>query len=130
MKFKFKVVTPYGIKFEEDIDRIQIRTTSGEIGVLANHINLVTEVKISVLRIHNDDTVKEFAISDGILYVKDKETVLIVNSAEFKEDIDFERASRAKERASLRLEKKDKNLDVARAEAALARALNRLSLKQ
>ena len=130
MKFKFKVVTPYGIKFEEDIDRIQIRTTSGEIGVLANHINLVTEVKISVLRIHNDDTVKEFAISDGILYVKDKETVLIVNSAEFKEDIDFERASRAKERASLRLEKKEKNLDVARAEAALARALNRLSLKQ
>ena len=110
MKFKFKVVTPYGIKFEEDIDRIQIRTTSGEIGVLANHINLVTEVKISVLRIHNDDTVKEFAISDGILYVKDKETVLIVNSAEFKEDIDFERASRAKERASLRLEKKEKNL--------------------
>ena len=127
MKFKFKIVTPYGIKFEDDIDRIQIRTTSGEIGVLANHINLVTEVKISVLRIHNDDTVNEFAISDGILYVKDKETVLIVNSAESKEDIDFERASRAKERASSRLEKKDKNLDVARAEAALARALNRLS---
>ena len=129
MKFKFKIVTPYGVKFEDDVDRIQIRTTSGEIGVLANHINLVTEVVISVLRIHNDDTVREFAISDGILYVKDKETTLIVNSSESKEDIDFERATRAKERAEKRLNEKHENLDVKRAELALARALNRLSLQ-
>ena len=129
MKFKFKVVTPYGVKYDGEVDEIQIKTSAGEICVLAHHIPLVSEAIISVLKIHNDNEILECAISDGILYVKETDTVLIVNSCERKDEIDFERAHNSKVRAEERLKNKQENIDIKRAEASLARALNRLSLK-
>ncbi|MDY4788546.1 MAG: ATP synthase F1 subunit epsilon [Bacilli bacterium] len=129
MKFKFKVVTPYGNKFDGEVSRVNVKTSTGEIAILARHIPLVSEVVTSILKIHNDNDVLECAISQGVLYVKDDETLLIVNSCETKEEIDFDRALKAKERALERLNKKDENIDIRRAEAALARAENRLLLK-
>ena len=129
MKFPFKVVTPYGVKYDGEVDEIEIRTTAGQICVLPHHIPLVSEVMISILKIHNDNNVLECAISDGILYVKESETTLIVNSLEKKNEIDFERARESKERAENRLKNKE-NIDIKRAELSLARALNRLSLNK
>lgn len=129
MKFKFKVVTPYGNKIDGEVRQVNVKTSTGEIAILARHIPLVSEVVTSILKIHNDNDVLECAISQGVLYVKDDETLLIVNSCETKEEIDFDRALKAKERALERLNKKDENIDIRRAEAALARAENRLLLK-
>ena len=97
MKFKFKVVTPYGNKFDGEVSRVNVKTSTGEIAILARHIPLVSEVVTSILKIHNDNDVLECAISQGVLYVKDDETLLIVNSCETKEEIDFDRALKAKE---------------------------------
>ena len=93
--------------------------------LLIDDVFLLSEMKI---RIHG--TYFYYAISDGVLHVKKDETVLLLNSIERSDEIDVDRANKAKERAEQRLLRKydDDEVDVIRAESALKRALNRIKV--
>ena len=64
----------------------------------------------------------------GYISVQKDKTTIVTDSAEWPEEIDVERAQRAKQRAEERLEKRPEGLDIVRAENALKRALNRLEV--
>lgn len=130
MKFTLKIITPYGETFSGDVDKMMIKTSEGYIGVLPRHIPLVAPVEISALLVHQDGQVKDYAISGGILYVTPTLTRVVANSCETKDSIDLKRAEAAKERAETRLKEHSEHLDVRRAELALLRALNRISVAQ
>lgn len=130
MSFSLKIVTPKGIYLEKTVDMLNIRTTSGNIGVLANHLPLASPVEICEMNYVIGGKKTYYAISGGFIYVGKTETTIIANAIETPEEIDLNRAKAAKERAEKRLSKLGDDIDIARAEIALKRAMNRINVKE
>lgn len=126
---KVKIVTPIGLYGTFEASKVHVTTKLGECALLPNHMPLVAMLEISKLILTIKDEDKIFAISGGILHLHNNEIDLLVNAIEGKEDIDLERAQRSAERAKLRLEKKDADTSIRRAEVALKRAINRIDIK-
>ena len=126
MSFKLKVITPYGVFFDGSIDSLNICTTQGYLTILPNHIPLVTPLNIDTMTFKYNKETNSCALAGGIMYVSPTETKIIANACEYAKDIDINRALRAKERAEKRLENKKENINIARAEASLKRALVRI----
>ena len=122
------MITPDGKKIEDDIEILNVVTSSGALGVMAHHIPLIAIVEISHLNYKKDGKSYDFAIAGGVLNVKKEGVTLLADGFETKEEIDVERATRAKERAEERLSSKQENIDYKRAEIALKKAINRLSI--
>ena len=126
--FNLQIISPTRVFFNEAVDMVEMKTTEGEIGVLAGHIPLTTILEPGVLRIKTDGNVKEAALHDGFVQIqKDKVTVL-AESCEWPDEIDVNRAEAAKQRAEDRIAAKSENLDLKRAEYALHKALTRLDV--
>ena len=126
--FNLQIISPTRVFFDEAVDMVEMKTTEGEIGVLAGHIPLTTILEPGVLRIKTDRNVREAALHDGFVQIqKDKVTVL-AESCEWPDEIDANRAEKAKERAERRLTSGSKEVDMVRAELALKKALIRIDL--
>jgi F-type H+-transporting ATPase subunit epsilon len=123
------VVTPDGPVYESDVEMVSTKAQSGELGILAGHIPMVAPLEIGVVRLKNGSSTEFVAVSGGFLEVRPDKVTILAQSAEKSSDIDAERALRAKERAEQRLrENQQASIDARRAELALQRAINRLSI--
>ncbi|MCD7950457.1 MAG: ATP synthase F1 subunit epsilon [Erysipelotrichaceae bacterium] len=127
-KFNLKIVTPKGIYQQTEIELLNIRTTSGQIGILANHLPLASAIDISELNYVKDNERYHFAIAGGFVYVGEEETTIIANAIESPEEIDLRRAEEAKQRAEKRLSASG-DIDILRAEIALKKAITRIHVK-
>lgn len=123
---KVAIVTPERVVYGDEARFVQARGTEGELGFLPMHTPLITSLAPGLLRVQKEGQWITFAVSGGFLEVRDNRVVVLANAAERSEEIDLERAKRAKERAEQRLASKDPDIDVVRAKAALLRALVRL----
>ncbi|WP_407081130.1 F0F1 ATP synthase subunit epsilon [Evansella halocellulosilytica] len=123
------VVTPDGSVFDGHVEMVSVKTQDGELGIMANHLPLVTPLAIGAVRIKKDSKVQLIAVSGGFMEVRPDEVNILAESAELPSDIDIARARAAKERAERRLEEaKRDNIDFKRAELALKRAINRIEV--
>lgn len=122
------ITTPHGKYKEMDTEILNVRTTGGEMGILPSHMPIVTMLKIGKMSTIENGVRQEYAVAGGLLYFRNNLAEILTDAIEDKDDIDIERAVRARERAEKRLQSGDPAIDRARAEAALARALNRLSV--
>lgn len=129
--FHLKVVTPDKIFLDEEVKMLIVRGVEGDLAVMKGLEPLVTPVKVSKMRVtYRDGEEKEAAISQGYLSVEPDITTLVVESAEWPEEIDLRRAEEAKRRAENRLSAKGSDdTDFLRAKLALSRAINRISVK-
>ncbi|NBG88327.1 ATP synthase F1 subunit epsilon [Isachenkonia alkalipeptolytica] len=129
-KFQVEIVTPNRIFFDDEVEKFVVRTTTGDIAVLHEHTPLVTPVEIGRAKlIFGDENEQEATISPGILTVDDSKAILLTDAAEWPEEIDLDRAERAKKRAKERLEAQKKNeVDETRAQVSLGKAVNRIEL--
>jgi F-type H+-transporting ATPase subunit epsilon len=128
-----EVVTPKGAVISEDVDIVTAPGVDGEFGVLANHAPLLSAIKTGTLVFKQDKQEKFLMVSGGFVEVSHNKATFLVEAAEFGHDIDVDRALLAKERAEQRLVKAKahaEDLDRIRAEAALQRAVARLSAAQ
>jgi F-type H+-transporting ATPase subunit epsilon len=126
--YALTVVTPERTVFQGPVTEIIVRGTEGELGVLAHHIPLITALKPCVLRVVEPNGERwRVALGGGFLEVGRDVTVILADSAERPEEIDRVRAEEARQRALSRLEKPTPDIDIARAQQALARAEARLS---
>ena len=137
-----QVVTPDGLKYDHHASFIHAVTKDGQIGILPGHINLIAPLEVDELkvrRVDDESHVDWIAVNGGIIEVKDDFITIIANSAERDRDIDVSRAERAKQRAERVLEEETKRVleeatksdridEVQRAQVALRRALNRISV--
>ena len=127
--FQLKIVTPDGIKFEGQADSLTVRTTTGDLGILAGHTNLVAPLGQGRCTIVMDGKRRYAACIGGMVSVMDGVVTLIPTTFEWAEDIDAERVERSFTRAQSILSSKDASkTDVALAEARLKRALVRRSV--
>ncbi len=124
---KLDVVTPERVVFSEEVNMVIARALDGDLGVLANHAPLITALKIGILRVKKGDRISHIAISGGgFMEVNPEKITILADTAEKPGEIDVERAKSAKERAEKRLTSQREDVDYARAEAALRRAMTRL----
>ncbi len=121
-----RIITPEGLYKECDAKIINVRTTDGQRGILPNHMPLVTMLEISRMSLEEPQGRENYTISGGMLYFKDNLATLLVDTIENVNDIDIERAKRAKQRAEERLNQLNEKVDIVRAEVALQKALNRI----
>ncbi len=127
--FLLEIVTPERKVYAEDVNMVVVKGAEGELGILPNHIPLVTPLRISAAKIKQGSKETIVAVQGGFLEVRKDKVVLLAESAEFPSDIDVERAQAAKTRAEQRLTSARKDeVDFRRAELALQRAMNRLEV--
>lgn len=124
--FNLKVYAPNKVFFEGDVSMIELTTTEGDLGVYKNHIPLTAIVAPGILRIHDDNEVKEATLLDGFIEINKEEVIILSERCEWPWEIDLERAKEAKIRAERRLS--DGQSNMARAEIALKRALIRINM--
>ena len=125
--FSFEVHTPYRLFFSGRVEAVTLSLTDGEIGIYANHSRFAAPVICGILRIKDKDGKWRSAfITDGILEIKEFRSVLIVEAAEWPEEIDIERARLAKEKAEEEIKTAPKKSGAENVKARLRRAEFRL----
>ncbi len=127
---KLNILTPKGVYFEGDVSICNVKTQDGELGILANHIPLVTMLEIGAMNFIDESGRRTFALSGGMLYVATDETTILTEAIEESDEIDVLRATQAKERAKARLEAKQDETDLVRAQTALQKAITRIQVSQ
>ena len=129
--FSLRIGTPDGLLFEGDVERVVCRSIGGDIAILARHCNFCTALGMGEAHvILEDGTSRSAACIGGMLTVMDGNCSLLATTWEWQEDINVDRAGKAKERAQEKLAKgglSDKEYKIV--EAKLQRALVRLSVK-
>ena len=125
--FTFEVHTPYRLFFSGRVESFSLTLLDGEIGVHKNRLAFFAPVVTCILRIKdNKGQIRSAFITDGVLEVKEFNTVLMVETAEWPEEIDTERAQTAKQNAQEDLEAAMLKFEVDNAKAKLRRAEFRL----
>ena len=127
--FPFEILTLQKLFLREEIRFVIAPGQEGVFEILAHHAPFVFALKPGPLRMRLPDGQEQYvAVGSGFLVVQKERTTVLTRSAERPEEIDVERARRAKERAEQRLQQKSADFEMARAEASLQRALARLKV--
>ena len=125
---RLQIVTPDEAFFDGEVSMVELNTADGEAGIYPKHIPMVVAVAPGVLKIHGADGVKKAALLSGFLQILPEKVTILAEACEWPENIDGKRANEARIRAERRLQTKDPNINGARAEIALRKALTRLEL--
>lgn len=126
---KFRIVTPDGITFEDEITQVSVPTQSGEITILPHHIPLVSVLKAGEIRITKENHETDIAVSTGVIEVRPQDEVYVIaDTAERAEHIDLERAEAARKRAEELLQQRStlEDIEFARLQAKLEKEMARL----
>lgn len=128
--FHLSIVTPDGTQFDGEAEELVVRTISGDMGIMAGHINCVTALGMGKALIVSDGKKREAACIGGILSVIDGKVSLVPTTFEWADAIDVKRAEAAEEKARKMLDDKAHMTSVEQrlAEARLKRALVRESV--
>jgi F-type H+-transporting ATPase subunit epsilon len=127
--YRFEVHTPYRPFFADMVEAITITLSDGEIGVYAKHSPFTAPVNSCVLHIKDDKgTWRAAFISGGILEVTDFKTVLMVEAAEWPEEIDCERAAASGQQAKESLEMALLKFEITNAKEKIRRSQLRLKV--
>jgi F-type H+-transporting ATPase subunit epsilon len=124
--FSLKIVTPDGVQFEGEAQELVVRTTTGDTGILAGHINYVAPLGMGEAMVLVDGEKRRAACIGGMVSVVDGKVTLLPTTFEWSQDIDLDRAKASEQRAKSVLENKGASeTEIILAKARLKRALVR-----
>ena len=127
--FPLKIVTPDGLEFEGQAEEVVVRTTTGDLGILAGHINCVAPLGMGRATIIIEGKKRYAACIGGLISVNGGAVNLVPTTFEWAEDIDAARAEASFQRAQNVLKDKSASqTDIRLAQARLHRALVRKSV--
>ena len=127
--FSLKIVTPDGLIFDGQAEELVVRTTSGDLGILAGHINCVAPLGMGRATVIIEGKRRYAACIGGMVSVVNGEVTLVPTTFEWAESIDAARAEASQQRAEAILQKKDStDTELKLAQARLHRALVRKSV--
>ena len=127
--FPLKIVTPDGLQFDGQAEELIVRTTTGDIGILAGHINCVAPLGMGQAMVLTEGQKRYAACIGGMLSVVDGAVALVPTTFEWEDTIDLARAENSESRAKQILnDKSASDTDIRLAEARLKRALVRKSV--
>jgi len=118
------------LRTEEGVDVLIAPGTEGQLAILPRHAALMTTIEPGVLTFRKGAVEEDFAVTGGFLEVRNDRVTILADAAEHAEEIDVQRAEAARARAEERLkavrEGRFSETDMARAQASLQRSLMRL----
>ena len=106
--FNLQILTPDKEFYSGETENLIVRTTVGDKGILAKHEDYVAALPIGKLKVKIDGSFRTAAVSEGIVKVSKEKTVVLVQSCEWADEIDIDRAKAAKEAAETRLKAAEK----------------------
>ena len=127
--FKLKIVTPDGLLFDGEAEKLIVRTIAGDVAILARHIDYVAPLGMGRALVEAGGKRRTAACIGGMLSVSNGEVTLVPTTFEWSENIDLDRVQRSYERADKVLHDSGASgTEIALAEARLHRALVRKSV--
>ena len=128
-EFHLQIVTPDGVFFDGTAQKIVVKTTEGDVGILARHADYLAPIGIGKATVFGVDGKKrDAACVGGLISVTKEVTRIVASTFEWADTIDLERAKRAAEAAQKRIDSKKSDADIKLAQLKLKRALNRISV--
>ena len=127
--FSLKIVTPDGLIYDGMAEKLVVRTTGGDVCILARHMDYVAPLGMGMAIVEAIGKRRTAACIGGMLSVKAGDVTLVPTTFEWAENIDLKRAEASYERASQTLQKDSvSDTEIALAEARMRRALVRKSI--
>ena len=124
------MVTPERAVVQEQVDELQIPGAEGYLGILPGHAPLFSELKVGEVGYRKGGRWYFLSVAWGFVEVQSNQVRLLAETAERAQEIDIDRATRAKERAEERLAKGGDDIDYRRALVSLERALIRIQVSR
>ena len=128
MPLVLELATPMRLVVSEEVDEVVAPGVEGYFGVLPGHAPFLTTLGIGEVMYRAGRDERYLAVAGGFAEVRNDKVIVLAENAERPDEIDRERAQRARERAERRLTGREGDIDFARAQAALARAHIRLQV--
>ena len=128
-KVRLQIISPYKVVFDGECTMIEYNTTEGYVGVLPGHVAMTQIIAPGRLTIYEEKPTYA-ALMSGISTIMPDSISLLAEIVELKDEIDVERAKASRERALHRIENKEPDTDLVRAEEALHRANVRLEVAE
>lgn len=129
-EFSLQIVTPDKTVMDGKAISLLIRTTTGDVEILAGHTDLLAALGTGRARIRTADGMDTFAsVSGGFLSVSDGVVRIAATTFETASELDLKRAEAAKEKAEQAIKEAKSSTEIDLAKAKLARALTRISVK-
>ena len=125
MPFNLKIVTPDGLFFDGQAEQLIVRTVTGDIGIMARHMNYLAPLGMGRAVVISDGKRRNAACIGGMVSVGNGEVTLMPTTFEWAENIDVSRAEAAFQKASKMVEDNTSDTDVKVAKAKLSRAMVR-----
>ena len=127
---KLEIVTPDGKAYSEDVEMVTLTGVQGEMGILPQHIPLMTRVVPGELAVRKGGRDLFVAVGEGLVQVTGTRVSIVTDMAVAADKIDEARAEEARRLAEARLREKLSDEEFAAINASLARSLAQLRVKR
>ena len=125
-----EIVTPDGIVYSEDVDMVTLPSVEGELGILPQHVGLMTQLVPGEMIVRRGGRDGFMAVGEGLVEVTGKRVAILTDMAIAADKIDEARVEEARQRAEARLREKVSAEEIASINASLARSLVQLRVKR
>ena len=126
--FNLEAITPSGIIFQTTAEFLMLRTTSGDLGIMANHMPLVTELTYGEMVVKTGQGEIRYYVQGGFLEINKEKVLILGDEIIESSQIDVERARKDKEREETRLSKLKEEEDISKANKRIQENLMKIKI--
>ncbi len=127
---KLEIVTPQGTAFSDDVEMVTLPGSEGQLGVLPQHIPLMTQIVPGEIIVRKDGKDQLLAVGEGLVEITGERVAILTDMAVAAEEIDEAKAQEERQRAEEQLREKLSNEEIAHVHSVLARLTAELNVKQ
>ena len=127
---RLEIVTPDAVVYSADVDMVTLPAIEGQMGVLPEHIRLMTQMVPGEMIVHRNGLDEFLAVGEGLIEITGDSVSILTDMAIAADKIDEAKVEEARQRAEARLRDRISDEEVASVNASLARALAQLQVKR
>jgi len=127
---RLEIVTPDAIVYSEDVDMVTLTGVEGQLGILPQHVNLMTQLVPGEMIVRKGGHDEFLAVGEGLVEVTGERVAILTDMAIAADKIDEAKVEEARQRAEARLREKISAEEIASVNASLARSLAQLQVKR
>jgi F-type H+-transporting ATPase subunit epsilon len=127
---RLEIVTPEAIVYSEDVDMVTFTSVEGELGILPQHVRLITQLVPGEMIVRKGGRDEFLAVGEGLVEVTSRRVSILTDMAIPADKIDEAKIEEARQRAEARLREKISAEEIASVNASLARSLAQLRVKR
>ena len=126
--FNLEIITPKKLAYKDEVSMIITRTTEGDMGVLANHAPLVTELAIGEMVIKKNKEQEKYFISGGFLEISKEKTLVLADKAIPASEIDIEAEKEKQRIEKAKLKKLSEDREIAATQKSITESLTKIRM--